>query len=491
MIALALSTILAAPFAQNSVIIDYTVENGDIYCDIQARDYPVRGLMESLCRKLDYELTGFEDIDSSATVSVFLHHRPLGVTVEYLLGAAGLAGTVGTKRIDVNTQSLPFPSSEHSLRAAEISFISALQRFPEGPFALNAREELAEISLLAGEPEKAARHYDMLAGASTIFADEVSARMKAGLLYVDLQEWGNAIPHFQEVGNIEIKESMSDEEFTTLALARRELARCILMRGEARRAYYMLSGLNQVIAPRDTKDETIRLSLSARAKIGMGDYDEGLLELDRALQMGAIYIDEFDSMDLRATALEAKGHPVEAATAWIHFSRGKKEEVKQASFVKAAQIALSVEGEELGVILLHKHATNEGVGDALIPYLNEARTRLGLDAASYTDGTITMRLRRAMALVSTGFNDEATATFKSVARDFRDLSANDRVEFALTYAPLVEKKNGPTFAVDVLRKVVESLESVENRTKLYLLAGEILERNKMFDDAAAAYGGQL
>ena len=36
-----------------------------------------------------------------------------------------------------------------------------------------------------------------------------------------------------------------------------------------------------------------------------------------------------------------------------------------------------------------------------------------------------------------------------------------------------------------------TLQAVENRSRLYLIAGEILERHGRFEEAAAAYGGQL
>ncbi len=491
MIALALTALCALPAPQNSVFIEHTVENGDIYCDIQARDFPIKNMMERLCSELDLELTGFEDIEDSPRVTVYLRNRPLNVAIEYALGAAGLSGTVGADRIDVTVQTLPFPSREHSLQSAEISFLSSLQRFPDGSLALDSREQLAQIALMREETEKAARYFELLSESNTNTAKTRSAHMSAAALYVKLQDWSRAIPHYQLVGNIELDETTPAEEVGVIALARRELARCILMRGESRRAYYMLEGLGQVVKPLDDRDAAERLALEARAKIGMGDYEGALLCLDRAQRIPGQQLNEFETMDLRAKALEANGHPVEAAVAWLHFSRDKSDDVKRDALVRAAKSALKVEGEELGVIFLHHQAQEDGLGEALMPYLNEARTRLGLDAESYTDGSISQRLRRGVQLATTGLGEEAIRIFTALKPQFHKLPVTERIEFGTTYGPLLENEQGVSYAIDLIREVTLTLDAVENRSKLYLVAGEIYERNQMFNEAAAAYGGQL
>lgn len=491
MIAFLLASVALTAAPQNTVEIVPVVENGDVYVDILASDYPIRQLMESLCRKVDLELRGFEDIENSPRVTVYLRHRPLNVAVEYALGAAGLSGIVGADRIDVSSQSPPFPTREHSLQAAEIMFLTSLQRAPGGLFAEESREQLAQIALLRSEPAKAARHYEILAENAEDGPLAERAHMQAGKLLVDIREWTRAMPHFQAVGDTKLDEFSPDDLVETVSIARRELARCILGRGESRRAFYMLRGLEKAVPPLDQRDAAERLVLMARAMLGMGDHVGALETLDRATQVGPQFIDEFESMDLRAQALEASGHAIEASVAWLHFSRDKSEEIAREALVRAAQAALSVEGEELGVIFLHKQAESRGVGDALLPYLNEARSRLGLDAHSFVDSTPAQRLRQAIQLAKTGEDKQAIMKFESLQREFRELSVSERIEYAMTFAPLLERRDGVSYAIDVLRDVVMTLESVENRSKLYLVAGEIYERNQRFEEAAAAYGGVL
>ena len=100
MIACTLTLFIATTLPQNRADIEVTVENQDTYCSIQARDYPVHRLMERLCEKLGgRELRGFEDVEDSPLISVYLDHRPVGQAVDYILGSAGMIGTVTTRAI--------------------------------------------------------------------------------------------------------------------------------------------------------------------------------------------------------------------------------------------------------------------------------------------------------------------------------------------------------------------------------------------------------
>lgn len=485
MIALALIAASAIAPTQNSVQIGTHEKDGDVYCDIQAREFPVHQLMQSLCRELELDLEGFEDIEESPLVTVYLMDRELHVAVGYVLGAAGLSGTVAADRITVRAETPPFGTRTHSLQASEIAFLSALQRFPDGPDATRARLELAEIALLRDEPEKAVRHYELLIEQDIEEELLIETRMKAGRLLIELSDWGRAMPHFQYVGN---------HEFAAvhfIAEARRELARAILMRGESRRALYMLQGLDTAIPPLDNRDAAERKLLTARAKIGVGKYVEALADLEEAKRLDGENIDELEGMDLRARALELDGKPVQAALAWLHFSRGKTNDVKAQALSRAADMALTVDGEELSVLFLGRYAEKEGVADAVVAQVNEARARLGLDSEDYRKGSPTMRLNRAIQHLDSGERVQAARLFEIIEPDTLKLSPLDRVRFAASYAPVLEERKSVGDAIRLLRRTVATLESVENRSKLYLIAGEILERLGRFDEAAAAYGGQL
>jgi len=489
MIALAALALAALPVQRGAVVETRLVE-GDVVCDIQARDYPVHQLMQSLCDDLSLDLEGFEDIDESPRVTVYLTDRELHVAVEYILGAAGLAGTVAADGISVRAADRPFPAAEHSLQAAEIAYLTALQRFPDGPEASSGRLALARIAMQQGEREKAVRHFELLVEGELDDQLALESRMQAGRLLIELEEWSRAMPHLQFVGNYE---GPGNEEAPVelVAEARRELARAILMRGDARRALYMLEGLNTAIDPIDREDDAQRRLLMARARIGVGQYVQALRDLEEAQRLGGGSIGELEGMDLRARALELDGRPVEAALAWLHFSRGKSTEVMTEALVRSAQMALSVEGEELSVLFLGRYAEQEGVGEALLPFVNEARARLGLEATDLRDSSTAARLERAIQHLDGGAPDQAAALFELILPELLQLSAQDRVRFASAYAPIVEQESGPDDAIQLLRRSVATLQAVENRSRLYLIAGEILERHGRFEEAAAAYGGQL
>ena len=334
------------------------------------------------------------------------------------------------------------------------------------------------------------RHFELLVEGELDDQLALESRMQAGRLLIELEEWSRAMPHLQFVGNYE---GPGNEEAPVelVAEARRELARAILMRGDARRALYMLEGLNTAIDPIDREDDAQRRLLMARARIGVGQYVQALRDLEEAQRLGGGSIGELEGMDLRARALELDGRPVEAALAWLHFSRGKSTEVMTEALVRSAQMALSVEGEELSVLFLGRYAEQEGVGEALLPFVNEARARLGLEATDLRDSSTAARLERAIQHLDGGAPDQAAALFELILPELLQLSAQDRVRFASAYAPIVEQESGPDDAIQLLRRSVATLQAVENRSRLYLIAGEILERHGRFEEAAAAYGGQL
>ena len=474
----------SAALPQERLLIEVHDQNEDVYCDVRAEDAPVHLVMQRLCRELDLELTGFEDVNESKTVNVYLRNRPLEVTVDYVLGAAGLAGTLSATGIDVYSANPPFPTRGELLQNAEIGLLELLQRFPEGVRAVEARQELARIAVLRGELEKAAHHYELLVEVTASSPAQTATRMKAGRLLVELQEWSRAARHFRHVAE-------SEPEVHVGAEARRELARCTLMRGESARALHMLRALEHLVAPMDEEDAAIRLLLLARAEVEQNRPMDALRNLDRARRIGPSYVDELEVMDLRARALELQDKPVEAALAWLHFSRNQGENLKREALIRAAQIALAQEGEELALVFLHKHAENEGLGDALLPFVNEARARLGLQEKSYIEASPSARLLRAVQLINAGSEEAAARAFASLSSRLNDLSAEERVLLATSYAPLLERQRGVMEAIDLLRLVAPTLEAVENRTHLYLLAGEIYERNQRFEEAAEAYGGRL
>lgn len=489
-----LSLALGAPQADSVVsesLVKTYEESGDIYCDVQARGAQIHHVMAKLARSLEVDLRGFEDVEESRHVNAFLQHRPVDQAIQFLLGSVGMTATVTASYIEVRGELPPFPDTASTLQAAEIAYLKALQRYPHSEEAPKARMSLAEISLDQGFPARAVRHYEALIDdyPSCEFVHE--AHMRAGRLLVGLEQWPEAQAHFEAMANIKIDEATPREWIPMIAEARRELARCVLWRGEPRRAQYMLQGLEHSIPPTDDADLAQRLLLMARALLDLGRGEEGILFLDRAMQLGTGVVGEFESMDLRARGMELADKPIEAAVAWLHWSRSQDEDNKRKALARAAHLALSVEGEELAVLFLHKQAQADGLGDELLPFVNEARSRLGLAAESYTNSTPSIRLERGEQLLASGSTDQAADVFASIEDDFWGLTAANRLRYALAYAPLLETESSVDAAIELLRQVARSLESRDNRAQLYVLAAEIYERHGRFDEAAEAYGGKL
>ncbi len=484
-----LLALLPGPQAQSSVAV--SEKNGDLYCDVQARDIEVHRLMAQLGRELGLKVVGFEDVEESQRISVFLRERPVDQTIQYILGSAGLSATVTARTIAVSGELPPFPDSQAVLDAAEMAFVTTLTRFPKSAEAPTARLSLAGIALDQGNPSMAVRHYETLIEDFPDDSRVQDAHMSAGRLLVELEEWVQALPHFQEIANIKLDEKTPAELFPVVAEARRELARCILMRGEARRAQFMLQGLEHSLPATTDADRGIRWLLLSRALLDLREPKKALTYLDKAQRLGQGIVGDFEGMDLRARAMEQSGKPIEAATAWLQFSRNQPAEVKSKALVRAARLALSVEGEEVAVMFLHKYAVKEGCGDALVPFYNEARSRLGLEATSFENSTPTIRLDRGEQLLASGASEQASDVFASLENDFWTLSPTDRLRYGLAYGPLLSEQRSVDAAIDLLREVARSLESRENRSRIYRLVAEIYEGHGRFDEAAEAYGGKL
>ena len=488
-LALSLAAVFAAPQSQSSVEIRRI--DGDLYCDVQAKDVPVHRVMQAIGREAGLEVLGFEDVEESARINVFLRERPLDQVVQYITGSAGLTATVTNHSIEVRGELPPFPGSADALSAAEVTYLTSLRRSSEGEGSTRARQALAQIAIAQGNLEKAVRHYELLVETSSDGAAIQAAHLEAGRLLVRLESWTLALPHFQDLANIALDDQTPAELFPVIAEARRELARCILMRGEPRRAQFMLQGLDQALPARDDRDRAERWLLMARALLELGKHQEGLAFLDQAQSLGQGVVGDYEGMDLRARGMELAGKPVEASLAWLHFSRSQPMALKSKALVRAAELSLSVEGEELAVIFLHKYAEEEGCGEALVPYYNEARSRLGLDADSFENSTPTIRLDRGEQLLASGAKEQAANVFETLVDEFWTLPAPDRLRFGLAYGPLLEETESVDAALSLLRDVARSLESRENRSRVYLLAAEICERHGRFDEAAEAYGGKL
>jgi len=488
MIALILTCCLATPIVQgvtpHGVVVEVSAVNDDMYCSVQANQYPVHRVMRTIAAKLGYQLTGLEDVEDSALVTVDLENRPVRDAVRYILGTAGMSGRVSADGIHVGLELSPFPDRDTVLQEAEIAFLTAIQRFPAGEQVPDARMNLAQIAIERGEREKAVRHYELLIEkfpGSPLFME---ARTLAGRILVELEDWSAARPHFMDVGN----NAQTDE---LIIEGRRELARCVLHLGESRRALFMLQALEQVYPAQEPMDHAQRLVLRARARIGLGDYIDALRDLDAARRLGPELVDEFESMDLRAKAMELGGSPVEAAVGWLAYSKDKPEHIQRQALKRAAELALSQEDQEVAVLFLHKHAVKNGVGDALEAAANEARARLGLEAESFSDGSASIQLHRAGQLIEAGLSAEAGRVFEALEPKVWSLGAAERVRFATGYGRILETEEGVIDAINLLRRVARTLESQANRTQLYLLAGEIYERHHRFEEAAAAYGGEL
>jgi len=485
LVELVVAALALAP-QQGAVAIEIETIDGDTYCSVRAQGAPIDDVMRELASKLGRELTGFERIEEPQRVTVELESRPLAQAVRTMLGAAGLRGRVGWQHIEVASDLPPFPQRAELFAAAELAYVRVLMEHPDSPDCPKARLALGEMKDLEGNRVNAIGHYELLIESypASELVPEALARLCRDL--VAEERWEEVRVRATELAN-------RKESHPYHAQARRDLALSLAHLGDWRQALFVLRALDTAYETSDLLERSERLFVRARALVGAGDSAEALRCLDRIDALGVHAFGQIDSMELRARALDQAGRPLDAALAWLHFAAQADPSQRRTALVRAAELALKGEGDELSVVFLHAQAEALGLGDDLVPYLARARARLGLGLASVQPvvASPTARLREAERLLGRGLPAHARDAFQAVFLEQRALPPDQRVQLARGYATALETLSATGAAIDVLREVVATLEDPRDRAGLYVLAAEIHERDGRFDAAIDAYGGRL
>ncbi|HVS10195.1 MAG TPA: hypothetical protein VMS76_10015, partial [Planctomycetota bacterium] len=117
---------------------------------------------------------------------------------------------------------------------------------------------------------------------------------------------------------------------------------------------------------------------------------------------------------------------------------------------------------------------------------------LGLEEADLAGATPLQRLERGERLLQSGFAQQARRALEALAPSRGSFDEAAATRFYLAYGrALAEGGPGATAAALVLREGVSTLADAENRRALFVLAGELYEREGRLEEAADAYRGRL
>jgi tetratricopeptide (TPR) repeat protein len=457
--------------------------NGELVCDITSHNAPLYEVLRELSERGDLELDGFDGEWRKVLVTAQLERRPLRQALSFLLGSVDLAGDVRQGAIFVHATEAPETAEELNELAVGV-YQRVLRSFPDHASAAEVMLRLAQVEEARGNMLAARSRYEALI-ARYPEADLVAdALIEIGRSLLAEENWEEARVRFEELLRIERPHAYQEE-------ARIDLVRCLSRTGAAEKALNILEQL-ELASPARSLDESVdRRLLRARCLVELGSHAEALELLDG---IPATRLDEAMTrsyLELLARGAAGSGDSARAARQWLAYSRAVEGEAHVDALREAARAALAVE-DELGVLFAAQLARREGLADpGLDALVTSAQTRLSIESPSVDAVTLRQRVERGERQLAAGLKAECFETLRSIARSADELAPDLRLRFALAYAAVLASEVNVDAAVALLRESVPSQSDPEARARIYVLAGELLERAERLDEAVEAYQGRL
>ncbi len=453
-------------------------KEGQTWFTVRAENASALKVIREIGRVTNRDVLGLHLLDRPALLTVELVERPLDQVLEFTLGSIGLRFELHRTSIKLLKGAPETPEAQ--LDSAAAAWTRASMRFPDHPFAAEARLAQGEIAELRGLPTAARATYVALAEDYPNSAVTGEAYMRAGRISAQLGQWDEAGRLYRTLATLDVA-----GEFH--ASARLEWARALVAQGDPQGALYMLSALDTNYPTVDATEETARRLVKARALNERGRFMEALEEIDNADPN----FDDFgrwEALYIRAVALEGIGLPGDAARAWLLYSNEAKGADLELSLQEAARLALEAD-DDLAVLFVVRRAELAGLTEGFEVYEREARRRIGFEGESATN-TIEERVVRAEALLEKGEHNAASDILEALflARGALPDEMTDAKVCSL-WAQSVEGTSDLQSAIQTLTSVRPSFESSTALQLLDVTAAKLFEKHERFDAAVAAYQG--
>ena len=457
--------------------------DGVSWCTIRAENAPVQRVVRAVADQLGYEVEGFDEVHRAALVIADLRDRPLSQALEYVLGSVGLAADVRQGVIAVRPEAAGEVDPESLLDRAMVAYLRAGGRFPTHPLGAGARLSQGSIEELRGNLPAALGQYEFVLENYPASTLRPRATWLAARALERLGQTADANRLYQELANLEVEHDFEVEAWMGMVRTTVDL-------GDPGRALSVLNALDGHVPPRDEADRRERLFQRARAEVGDGRAMEALRTIEDLERAGMSAEQRTACFALGAVALEAVGQEEMAGRSWLLYARASEGEESEKALENAARLALVRDAEAL-VLLICEEADARGFAARLEPYRLEARRRLGLLTVLDARRAAPLeRLELAEAWVRRGRVEDAAEVLESLFEERGGLDQEALVRVYAVRARVLEKVRGPEAALELLRSFRRGLEDPAGRSRLDVLAGELLERQGRFEEAIEAYGGR-
>ena len=456
-------------------------EEGEALCNVSADNALVFDVLEQIAAGARLEIDGVGAEVPKLLVTADLRRRPLRQALTYLAGSVGLRAEIRQGALVVRSDASASASRDETYDAALVGYLRVIRDFPEHGLAVDAQLNRAEIEKRRGRNASARANYDALVGQFPESPLVAQALFHAAELFQRDGEWREAVDRYSRV----LRHS---QRHGYEVRARLELAWCVAQLGEHERALYMIDALEVLQPPHDQSEELRRAYVRVRALAGLGD---GVRALDLLEQVELRMSDasmKRESLELRARASAAAGQADAASRAWLAFGRMVEGADRTKALREAASWALA-SGQELGALFISALARDDGsdLGDLA----HEARARLELDDRGPADATPLDRLAQAEELLASDPTARALLMLHSVEAQSDAFDESTRVRLALAIGRALAREVGADDALAYFREVLVNVQDPEERRRVYLLAGELLERDQRLDEAIEAYRGRI
>jgi len=468
---------------------------GETLCSITAEQVNPRVVFDALMREAkplpgvgSLVIVGANSIPTAPLLDLTITDRPFSEALRILMGCVGL-------RLEQRAETLTlFPEYEDAASYRELlgrsrqNLVSTFAAFPDTEVSPLILQAMARVEEKLGLNEAAEAHLRQLAQDFPTSELVPSALADAGRLLQQAGQWGEAKQVLSQLCNLPYA-----HDFYPSGLL--ELARCHAQLSEGREGLRILDALNAIwpldVATASRSEQAERHFVHASCLYEAGDAGKALVLLDKCNALGHRGDLDPQVLPLRAGALAAVGRPADASVAWLARSRTvETKELQSSALVEAARLALVAE-DQLALDLIYARGVELGVEQSLEGLRFEARASLGLDTNGMKPNSPTGLLLLGSVHLDAGRYEQALTALLAAKDHREELNESDSLKLNILLGRASHEVRGVDSAVAEMREGLSLLPRRGDRTQIYLYAAELYESAGRYEDAIAAYEGQL
>lgn len=480
-----------APDLQVSV----SAYEGETICSIQAEQVSPRAVFGALMREArplpgvsSIIVVGADNIPDSPLLDITITDRPFGEALGILMGCVGLRIEQRAETLTLSPEYEEAASHRALLERARLNLVSTLSAFPSTEVSPLVLQAIARVEEKLGLNDAAEAHLRQLAQDYPHSDLVPSALAHAGQLLQRAGQWGEAKLVLSQLCNLPYA-----HDFYPNGLL--ELARCHAQLGEGRQGLRILDALNAIWPLEESAgsaaDQAERLFVNAACLYEAGDAGRALVLLDKCNELGHRGDLDPQVFPLRARALEAVGRPADAAVAWLARSRTVEgKELKAGALVEAARLAL-VADDQLALDLIYARGVELGVETSLDGLRFEARASLGLNTSGMKPDSPAGLLLLGKLHLDAGRYEQALSALLAAKAHRQEFNESENLNLNILLGRASLEVRGVDSAVAEMREGLSLLSRRGDRTQVYLYVAELYESAGRYEDAIAAYEGQL